>query len=228
MRFNKPSLGTYVSGIKNLRKTNYQKPNLLKLKDLMSLLIVQNKVKNSFLKKNLMTIFFILGVSKTINSHTFFKLELIYLLPLFVNTHVLLIFKKFKRYATFFGGLSKLLEFVLVSFITLITKDLTFFRVWLVKKFESVFYRKHKKLLYLIKLFFVNYLFVYLNFFKCKGFFFKIRGKIGVGGNSKKKKYSIRLGRHSLTEKRLKFTNQSGGIRTLVGTLGFNLVLFYN
>jgi hypothetical protein len=68
---------------------------------------------------------------------------------------------------------------------------------------------------------------VYLPFFKCVGFFLKIRGKIGVGGNSKKRRYSIKIGRCSLTTKSLKFNLYSGSIRTLVGSLGLNLAIFY-
>lgn len=63
--------------------------------------------------------------------------------------------------------------------------------------------------------------------FKCCGFYLKIKGKIGVGGNSKKKRYLVRVGRHSLTTKNLKFNNHIGIIRTLVGTLGVKITLFY-
>jgi hypothetical protein len=96
------------------------------------------------------------------------------------------------------------------------------------KKFESLFYKKHKRLLYLIKLFFNNYVLIYLPTFKCLGFYFKLRGKIGVGGNSKKKAYLIKIGNNSLTTKKLKVNFKGGNIRTLVGTLGFTLMLFFN
>jgi hypothetical protein len=55
----------------------------------------------------------------------------------------------------------------------------------------------------------------------------KVRGKIGVGGNSKKKKYLIKLGKHSLTNKKLLFSVYRGKIRTLVGVMGFTISLFY-
>jgi hypothetical protein len=207
--------------------TNYRTPTYLKNLNYLPILVSKNRVKNSFLKKNLISIFFTLKVSKLINLPIFLKLEALKFSILFINMNINVVFKKFRRYANFFGGVYQLFEFVVTSFFTLITKDLNFFTNWLKKKFESIFYRKHKKLLYLIKLFFTNYLYIYLSMFNCWGFYFKIRGKIGVGGNSKKKKYLIRLGRHSLTTKKLIFVSNHGNIRTLVGSLGFTLYLFY-
>jgi len=207
--------------------TNHSGLNTLKNHTYLPLLSLQNKVRTSFLKKNLITTLFTLQLSQNINSPLFFKLCSAKLIPIFFNYHITYIFKKFKRYGVFFGGPTKLMEFVIISFLTIISKDLNYFNVWLKNKFEGVFYRKHKKLLYLIKLFFINYVSIYLNMFRCHGFYLKIKGKIGVGGNSKKKRYLVRIGKHSLTSKSLKFTNQISVIRTLVGTLGVKLALFY-
>lgn len=226
--------GSLLGGVKStvfLRKiggpTNYNSVETLKTNTYLPLLSLQNKVRTSFLKKNLITTLFTLQLSHTINSPIFFKLCAAKLIPIFLKYHITYIFKKFKRYGVFFGGPVKLMEFVLISFLTIISKDLNYFTVWLKGKFESVFYRKHKKLLYLIKLFFVNYVSIYLNMFRCRGFYLRIKGKIGVGGNSKKKRYLVKIGKHSLTSKRLKFTNHIGVIRTLVGTLGVKVALFY-
>jgi len=212
---------------KNYTLTNYSNPQNLKGVNYLPILIHNNRVKNFFLKKNILTTFFSLQVSKFLNLPIFFRLECIKISTIFLNININLVLKKFKRYANFFGGASQQLEFVLTCFFTIITKDLVFFTGWLKKKFESIFYRKHKKLLYLVKLFFINYLVVYLPIFNCLGFFFKVRGKIGVGGNSKKKKYSIRLGKQSLTTKKLLFNSNCGSIRTLVGVLGFTIHIFY-
>jgi hypothetical protein len=50
----------------------------------------------------------------------------------------------------------------------------------------------------------------------------------GVGGNSKKRRYTIKLGSNSLTRKSIKFNYYKGIIRTPVGVLGFRLLLHYN
>lgn len=216
-----------ISFFKKQTFTNYFKIPEFKSNLYITPLVVQNKNKILIFKKNLISTFFLIGLGKSINSQYFFKLESLIFFDIFYKNHISLILKKFKKYSIFFNGINKLVEFIVVSFITLALKDLTFFSNWLKKKFENIFYRKHKKLLYLIKLFFTNYISLYLPFFKCLGFYFKIRGKIGVGGNSKKKRYLLRIGKNSLTTKQLKFNSHRGNIRTLVGILGFNLMLFY-
>lgn len=63
--------------------------------------------------------------------------------------------------------------------------------------------------------------------FKCLGFYFKIKGKVGVGGNSKKRKYLIKVGLNTLTSKKVKFNFNKGVVRTAVGVLGFKQLLYY-
>jgi len=204
---------SYVSGLSGL----IFKQGLLK----------QAKSKKFFLKKSFITTFFMFKVLNSLNKYTTLKIESLRFSNLFFKNHVGLAIKKFKKYATFFGGLPRLVEFVSIIFITMISKDIEFFRCWFIQKFESMYYRRHKKFLYLIKLFICNYMSVYLSLFKCSGFFLKVRGKIGVGGNSKKRRYSIRIGECSLTSKSLKFNIYRGNIRTLVGVLGISLSIFY-
>ena len=109
----------------------------------------------------------------------------------------------------------------------LLSKDVNYFYKWFIKVFEKNFYRKHKKLLYTLKLFFKNYLFIYFKFFNCLGFLLKIKGKISVGGNSKKRSYMIKLGSSSLSKKNIKFNFYKGLVRTSVGVLGFKLFLHF-
>jgi hypothetical protein len=178
------SLKSYKKLLKlNYIITNYQTPTNIRGVNYLKVLVNSNKIRNSFLKKSLISSFFNLQVSKFLNIPIFFRLECIKFSTQFISINVNLILKKFKRYASFFGGINNQLEFILASFFTLITKDVTFFVNWVKGRFEPTFYRKHKKLLYLIKLFFINYMSIYFNFFNCLGFYFKIRGKIGVGGN---------------------------------------------
>jgi hypothetical protein len=59
------------------------------------------------------------------------------------------------------------------------------------------------------------------------GFFFKVKGKIGLGGNSKKKRNIVKFGKYSLTQKSLKISYNQGVIRTYSGTLGFEIILAY-
>lgn len=68
---------------------------------------------------------------------------------------------------------------------------------------------------------------IYFKFFNCLGFFLKIKGKISVGGNSKKRRYSIKVGKNSLSRKNIKFNYLKGLVRTPVGVLGFKVLLHY-
>ena len=60
-----------------------------------------------------------------------------------------------------------------------------------------------------------------------RGFFFNIRGKLGVSGNSKKRKYSFVIGKISRTKKNLRMLTEQSTIRTKTGVLGFRIVLTY-
>jgi hypothetical protein len=48
-----------------------------------------------------------------------------------------------------------------------------------------------------------------------------------LSGNSKKRKYTIRLGSNSVSKKNIKFNYLKGIIRTPVGVLGFRLMLHF-
>jgi len=109
------------------RVTNHNSLQIMRNKAYLPLLSLQNKVKTSFLKKSLITNLFTLQLSQNINSPLFFKLCSAKLIPTFFTHHISYIFKKFKRYGVFFGGPTKLMEFVIISFLTIISKDLTFF-----------------------------------------------------------------------------------------------------
>jgi hypothetical protein len=109
--------------------TNQSGLDVLKSHTYLPLLSLQNKVRTSFLKKNLITTLFTLQLSQNINSPLFFKLCSAKLVPIFFNYHITYIFKKFKRYGVFFGGPTKLMEFVIISFLTIISKDLNYFNV---------------------------------------------------------------------------------------------------
>jgi hypothetical protein len=66
------------------------------------------------------------------------------------------------------------------------------------KKIENTHFKKHKKIL---SIFFDilrknEFIFTLL---KIRGFFFDIRGKVGVSGNAKKRHYSFSIGKTTTT-----------------------------
>lgn len=59
------------------------------------------------------------------------------------------------------------------------------------------------------------------------GFFFKIKGKISVTGNAKKRNSIIRFGSINLSSKSAKLDYEEGEIKTKVGVLGYKMFLSY-
>ena len=53
--------------------------------------------------------------------------------------------------------------------------------------------RKHKKFLNIFIAVISTFSSIFLNTLKIKGFFFKVKGKIGLSGNAKKKKAKLEL-----------------------------------
>lgn len=118
-------------------------------------------------------------------------------------------------------------KFLEIYLIFMYTKDTSFLSNWLKHIMEDLYYKNHKKFL----MFFKNilfFLFKYLKtFFKINGLKFLIKGKISLGGNSKKKKFKINLGACSLTKKNNYINFNKDYIRTVSGTLGYTIFIFF-
>jgi ribosomal protein S3 len=87
--------------------------------------------------------------------------------------------------------------------------------------------KRHKHFLSSLKYFLMHVHQIVFKYFKCLGLKISIRGKISVGGNSKKKRYNLALGTNSLGKKKLKISYANGLIKTTTGVLGLNILLFY-
>jgi hypothetical protein len=92
---------------------------------------------------------------------------------------------------------------------------------------ERIPFKRHKKLLSVFKFVVNTYSTTLLYSNKVKGFFFDIRGKVGVSGNAKKRHFSFYSGKYSKTTKNSKFDYQHNIIRTFTGALGVTFILFY-
>jgi hypothetical protein len=62
---------------------------------------------------------------------------------------------------------------------------------------------------------------------KVKGFFFDIRGKVGVSGNSKKRHTSIKYKCYGFSKVKLKADQVKFLVRTNTGVLGSTLIITY-
>lgn len=59
------------------------------------------------------------------------------------------------------------------------------------------------------------------------GVFFNIKGKIGVSGSAKKRRYYFYFGKHSITTKSIKMDLKFSPIWTFTGSLGFSFLIFF-
>jgi ribosomal protein S3 len=92
---------------------------------------------------------------------------------------------------------------------------------------ERIAYKNHKKFLSTLKFIIRKYSHTLIYNNNVKGFFFDIRGKVGVAGNAKKRHFSFNEGQYSKTTKNSKFDYQHTIIRTFTGALGVTFILYY-
>jgi hypothetical protein len=118
----------------------------------------------------------------------------------------------------------EMLEIVFLSFFH---KDLNLLIDWFVKTMERIQFRNHKKFLTVFKFILTTYseFFIYSN--GVGGFFFDIRGKVGVAGNAKKRHFSFNEGKFSKTTKLSKFDYQQQIVRTFTGALGVTMIMYF-
>ena len=118
-------------------------------------------------------------------------------------------------------------NFIKIIILTLLSKDTTIFINWIKSFLEILYYKNHKKFFILLKYIFF-FFFKYLKFFfKIKGLKFNVKGKISLGGNSKKKKQSFSLGSFSLTKKSTFINFNKTHVNTLSGVLGVFFFIFF-
>jgi len=98
----------------------------------------------------------------------------------------------------------------------------------MIRTMERIYFKNHKKFLYFLKILLTKYFLNLLYFFNCEGFYFDIRGKIGVTGNAKKRHYSFSLGKFSFTTKKNKISVAKNVLRTNTGVLGVTFILLFN
>jgi len=92
---------------------------------------------------------------------------------------------------------------------------------------DRIYFKNHKKFLNFFKILvqkYYQYFFKELNF---KGFFFDIRGKVGVTGNAKKRHFFIRVGNFSFSKKSLKLNIFKNLVRTKTGVLGLTAIISF-
>jgi len=127
---------------------------------------------------------------------------------------------KFSR----FFHISEMIEIIWYSFEF---RDLNILSDWLIKMLTLINLNNHKKFLNLFQNTLLEFSSIFLTSLQIKGFFFKIKGKIGLTGNAKKKQNKIRIGRLYLSSKLHKIVCEKNISKTHYGVLGFVMILTY-
>lgn len=117
------------------------------------------------------------------------------------------------------------LPYILI--LTFYLKELSAIIFFLKTFFEQLHFSQHKRMLYIINFLVYYFSKTILKYYRCKGFYICFKGKLGVGGNARKRNYKIKLGDYSLNtlNKRLKYTTFS--LWTITGTVGVKIILTY-
>jgi hypothetical protein len=184
-----------------------------------TLLFKKQTLKKVFLKKSItsLKIYKFLKKFKKINFFIFLNKFLLNFLEFFLKTKVLFSLKKGtnklvlkqlssrKFYIKYFKKNLKITKQIIgVLYYSFLLKDSTIFVNFFKKILEKLSIKSHKKaflgLKKLLKDLFVP-LFYFLGVY---GVFFNMKGKIGVSGNAKKRRYYFYYGKHSITNRKIK------------------------
>jgi hypothetical protein len=118
-------------------------------------------------------------------------------------------------------------EMLDIIYITFFYKDLNFLIKWFVKTMYRISFLNHKKFISSFKFLLSKHSKFFVKDNSVNGFFFDIRGKVGVTGNAKKRHISFYVGDFSKTTKKCKFDYQFDIVKTHTGSLGITMYLSY-
>lgn len=189
-----------------------------------------NKYFTNFYQNNLFFIrFFILKYLKNFiqKKNIFISLQKNHINMLERNIFYTTLIKKTK-YLKFLKEINfKIKAFLNLIIISLFSKDVILLKNGIKNILEKLHFKKHRKFLHNLKIIIKSLSYVFFYKFKCLGLYIKIKGKIGLGGSSKKKKFIFKLGSFSFTKKTQKLNYVKDSIRTYSGVLGFEMYLTY-
>ena len=200
---------------------------------------------NSFLKRSINTIIDVQFLKKNSNNvkgniHLFLNRFVMNFLEFFFKRCVIFNIKKGsnklplkqislrKFYIKYFKKNLKVSKQVIgILYYSFLLKDSTIFTNFFKRVVEKLNLKLHKKLLLGFKKLIKDLYKPIFNYLSLSGVFFNIRGKIGVSGSAKKRRYFFFMGKHSITNRTLKLDIKQTSLWTFTGTLGFTFILFF-
>lgn len=170
----------------------------------------------------------------------FFNKFLTNFLEFFFNKHILINVKKGsnkfllrqvssrKFFYKFFKknlGVSKRLLGII--YYGLLLKDSTIISNFIKQVVEKLNIKLHKKFFSSLKKLIYDLYKPIFSYLGLLGLLVSIKGKLGVSGSAKKRRYFFHFGQHSITNKTIRFDANHTQIWTFTGTLGFTFLLFF-
>lgn len=134
--------------------------------------------------------------------------------------HVIRLYRRVARRFTMY-------TFMYLLLTSLISKDLVLVRHFFEEKFKNLRFKKHRRILSMLRYVFRVMLALFIHHNLIKGFRMEISGKIGAAGSVKKKTWAYRNGRINLSAKKDLLKYEVGSLWTQSGCLGLHLYLAY-
>ena len=185
----------------------------------------KNFFKKIFLKKVFKKKFFFKVFIRKKKGFFFLNKFILYFLENFFKKKILLNLKKgscklvlkqisgFYFFGKFFKKNLKVGKQIIgVLYYSILLKDSYIFSNFFKKKFEKINIKLHKKLLLGLKKLVKNVFKPRFRYFGLSGIFLNIKGKLGVSGNAKKRRYFLYFGKHSITNRTMKFSHKQTNI----------------
>jgi hypothetical protein len=208
--------------IKNYKQKNYfflENTRTLILPGFTPFVLKKKKLQSIFLKKSI-TLFKInkfIKIGKKINFYIFLNRFLLNFLEFFLKSKILFNLKKGsnklilsqissrKFYIKYFKKNLKITKQIIgILYYSLLLKDSFIFVSFFRKILEKLNVKSHKKVFLGLKKLLKDLFKPLFGFFGVYGIFFNVKGKIGVSGNAKKRRYYFYYGKHSITNRTIK------------------------
>lgn len=200
------------------------------------------KLKKNFFKKSTITLKFIKLFKFKNKSHLFFFLNrfILNFLEYFFKSKVLFNLKKgsnrlalkqvsYRKFTVkYFKKNLKVSKQILgVLYYSFLLKDTSIFVTFFKLLLEKTNIKLHKKLFLGLRKTIKDFFKPLFSFLGVFGVFFNIKGKIGVSGSAKKRRYYFYFGKHSITSRSLKMDLKFSPVWTFTGSLGFSFLIFF-
>lgn len=216
-----------VLPLKILKNLLTNKKKKLKLLFLNKLLTTKNPIQSPQKVKNSKFFFFFNRFLLIFLEH-FFKKRFLFNFKKGTNRLVLryISFRRFTyRYFKKSFGVSK--QIIGILYYSFLLKDSSIFVNFFKKILEKANIKLHKKIFLGLKKLIKDLFKPIFNHLGLLGLFFNIKGKIGVSGNAKKRRYFFFFGKHSITTRTIRIDHKFVSVWTFTGALGFTFYLFF-